>query len=58
MTLVVLGTLFLLLVLRETTRDALPADRAHRAALAAVVVAPLVVCAVLVVVARTLELGA
>ncbi len=55
--LVVLGTLLALLVLREMTRDALTPDRAHRAAVTAVVVVPLVVCALLVVAARTLELG-
>ncbi|WP_169064043.1 hypothetical protein [Geodermatophilus dictyosporus] len=57
MTLVVLGTLLVLLVARETTRGALTPDRDHRAALTTAVVVPLAVCAAVVVTARLLDLG-
>jgi hypothetical protein len=57
MTLVVLGTLLSLLMLREVTRGALAPDREHRAAVTAVVVMPLVICAGLAIAARLLELG-
>ncbi len=57
MTLVVLGTLLALLVPREMTRSALTPERAHRAAVTAVIVVPLVICAASVVAARLLELG-
>jgi len=57
MALVVLATLLALVVPREMTRGALTPDRAHRAAVAAAVVVPLVICSALVITARFLELA-
>lgn len=55
MALVVLGTVLVLLVQRETARGALTAAREQRAQATSVVVVPLLLCAFLAVGARLLE---
>lgn len=56
-TLVVLGTICVVLLARELSRGALAGEREARVRTAAIAVVPLVLCAALALGARFLELG-